>query len=196
MSYGTSSYELSSSPSADHGILRRAETDEDEEDVSLMQLSTYTAFTPRTRCFGFENPQSTEKGLLEKRLLSLHEREQRLRLELDDLEAKKKPLLHEILGIDGELMEVLVKLELLAHPLEDELPSPGPKALRWIDRTVFNLACALVILANLVTILLEIRFDEFAGDFWALDQAFLCFYIIEFSLRVVLHQQNLLVGNF
>jgi Ca2+-binding EF-hand superfamily protein len=74
---------------------------------------------------------------------------------------------------------------------------PGPSKLRFVDGDAFMLLGLLVVLANTVTIVVEVLHpNEDENVVFALNTAFMSFYVVEFTLKALLWRGQLLCGSF
>merc|ERR1712137_1298967 len=85
-------------------------------------------------------------------------------------------------------------LEVFKHYQPERTP-PGPKSLWWVDTPVFAYICSVVILANLVTTVMELMHPNRELTFWILQQLYLSFYALELVLKATLYQTSFVTGR-
>lgn len=112
---------------------------------------------------------------------------------------RRRHLLSELQNLRVMRAQKTSELQHLTRPAADDVQEvvvlvSGPEWLRWVDETSFTAVCSAVILLNLVTITLELWQISLAGSFWAIDQIFLIFYLIELLARWGFHRQGFLFG--
>jgi len=117
---------------------------------------------------------------------------------LNTLRARLETAEAELEGTESKLHSAETHLEELEHPhgaAEAKLHRPpGPKSLRFVDGDLFTLIGLTVIVVNVITMFMEMAHPHYTKDFFWLDQAFLVFYVVELTLKAILHQKNLLFG--
>lgn len=86
------------------------------------------------------------------------------------------------------------QLEELLNPPPVRRAAPGPSCLRFVDEDIFTLVACLVILANIVTMVLEYMDDHYREEFFWPDQLFMVFYVMELLLKAIYFQKSLLCG--
>mmetsp|Transcript_118621 Transcript_118621/g.382989 ORF Transcript_118621/g.382989 Transcript_118621/m.382989 type:complete len:623 (+) Transcript_118621:3-1871(+) len=86
-------------------------------------------------------------------------------------------------------------LQDLQHPVEKGPPPPGPRSLLFVDGDGFTVFSLSVIVVNVIVMIIELSRPKYAKDFLLLDHAFLIFYIVELTLKGLLHQRGLLFGK-
>lgn len=74
-------------------------------------------------------------------------------------------------------------------------PPPGPKCLYWVKGTKFTALCSVIVIANLVTMFMEMFHHRYKRDFFLLDQVVLVFYVSELVLKALLYHQEFLCGT-
>jgi len=129
---------------------------------------------------------------------ALEEREQR-RGEVNDLWQKQVDDLNKNIAKEEKLLdekksrlaEVKTKLPEEHH----EPPPPGPAWLGFVEGHFFMLLATIVIIANLVTMVLEMLHPNYKAQFFWYDQFFMLFYVVELALKAVLLQDKLLFGR-
>lgn len=73
-------------------------------------------------------------------------------------------------------------------------PWPGPHSLLFVERTWFIFLAALVVMANIGTMMVGTIHAEYKPKLFWLDQVFLVFYIFELSIKAMLMQRRFLFG--
>lgn len=139
----------------------------------------------------------TESHLLSE-LVETREMKKLLETHLAEIEnvfsLRKTPVLRELENVSIIENRLLTDIELLRGAVSGE-PPPGPKWLRWVEGDLFTSVCMLVILINFAVMILEKMDDTRDDEYWMLDQVFMGWYVIELSLKAVLHQKTLLCGT-
>eukprot|EP00445_Apocalathium_hangoei_P008873 CAMPEP_0203888180 /NCGR_PEP_ID=MMETSP0359-20131031/31801_1 /ASSEMBLY_ACC=CAM_ASM_000338 /TAXON_ID=268821 /ORGANISM="Scrippsiella Hangoei, Strain SHTV-5" /LENGTH=752 /DNA_ID=CAMNT_0050809319 /DNA_START=11 /DNA_END=2269 /DNA_ORIENTATION=+ len=120
--------------------------------------------------------------------------------EQEGLFAKRmQPLVEEMDEIRLRAGRLVDELELLREGRlhQDEDAPTGPKNLMWVENELFGAACMLVIIVNLVVMVLEMLHskEDRRPHFWYCDQVFMVFYVVELTLKAVLHQRGFLIGT-
>jgi voltage-gated sodium channel len=132
-----------------------------------------------------EEIQSLESTLKGKNVL-LEEKQTRLLKVL----ARKANFEEEISELKREYNLLEDNIRKLQHDYDKD-PPPGPASLLWVEGNVFTLFAMSIIIANLISMAVEMIHDT---EFYWLDQVFLVFYTIELTLKAVLHQRQLMIG--
>lgn len=93
------------------------------------------------------------------------------------------------------------RLKAIIHALETRgtgppFVPPGPSQLLFVETHAFHLGATAIILANIVTMMLELIDKSYTPKFFWIDQFFMVFYVVEISLKGALLQRHLLVGKF
>lgn len=92
----------------------------------------------------------------------------------------------------GHVIEDLENLKGTPDDEEEEVRiPPGPHCLHWVSSNQFKFLCMVVIIINVSTMTLELIKGN---DFWAMGQFFLCFYLMELILNVLLWRDELVIG--
>lgn len=73
---------------------------------------------------------------------------------------------------------------------------PGPASLRFVEGNLFMCIASLIIVANIVTMVLEMLDRAYAQRFFWVDQFFMLFYIAELTMKAILMHRTLLIGEF
>eukprot|EP00927_Polykrikos_kofoidii_P084899 TRINITY_DN9083_c0_g1_i1.p1 TRINITY_DN9083_c0_g1~~TRINITY_DN9083_c0_g1_i1.p1 ORF type:complete len:695 (-),score=159.56 TRINITY_DN9083_c0_g1_i1:138-2129(-) len=86
-------------------------------------------------------------------------------------------------------------LQVWLHEPEDEFVPPGPECAQFVVSTSFSNFASLVIVANMVTLVLELLHDEYEQILASVEQVFLMFYVFELLAKATLLQSHLLCGD-
>lgn len=132
-----------------------------------------------------EEIQTLETTLKEKTSL-LEEKQTRLGMVL----ARKANFEEEISELKREYSLLEDSIRKLQHDYDKD-PPPGPSSLLWVEGNAFTLLAMSIIIANLISMAVEMIHDT---EFYWLDQIFLVFYTVELTLKALLHQRQLLWG--
>eukprot|EP00930_Biecheleria_cincta_P073889 TRINITY_DN61149_c0_g1_i1.p1 TRINITY_DN61149_c0_g1~~TRINITY_DN61149_c0_g1_i1.p1 ORF type:complete len:673 (-),score=136.97 TRINITY_DN61149_c0_g1_i1:60-2078(-) len=108
--------------------------------------------------------------------------------------ARRKPFVADLETLRAKIMEKEIEVMHLDHGESHELPK-GPAWLSWVFGSCFTCLCSAVIAANLAVMVLEMQGHENAL-FENLEDAFLCWYVLELGLKAMYLQKGLLIGNF
>lgn len=113
--------------------------------------------------------------------------------ELDHLYTHKSGLLNESMSKLVAEREAVEKQ--LAGMLTEPAPHrPGPEWVRFVEGTPFVTCCAIVIVVNIVMMIQELQHPSYAVKWWAFDQLFLAWYVLELALKATLMYSQLLFG--
>lgn len=136
--------------------------------------------------------------MLTKQLSRIREAQQKEARRLDDLNAYWKTKSDALESIIQECRacaeEQSRQLQELVNPPPVRRQAPGPSCLRFVDGDIFTLVACLVIVANIVTMVLEYIDDHYREEFFWPDQCFMVFYVIELLLKALYFQKSLLCG--
>lgn len=153
-----------------------------------------------------DDPETTEEVEVDERKVELEEKirevqnkreEEDGRLQAAQLiwDEERDVLEKEIKECAQEEEALRKKLYDLRHPPEPEPDPPGPLSLLFVEHNCFMMIGLVVVIANVTTIVMETMHPHYERDLLWLDQAFLCFYIVEFVLKAILWRGELLFGK-
>jgi len=147
-----------------------------------------------------DKDKNNEKILgIEDELELLKEREKVLNQRFDDLrdlwQSRITPIQEEMNDLQDLRLQKLAALEMIRNPPDDGPVAPGPACLNFINGSAAQCVCSTVIFLNLIVMCAEFSDQEHAARFWTTDQFFLSFYLVEISIKAILHQRDLLIGD-
>lgn len=132
----------------------------------------------------------------------IEEHEVRLSQRLEDIEVSMRsrmaPLQDRLRDFSKRKEHVYDAIETITQTLlEPKRPDPaGHSCLRWVDGKTFELVSSLVILANFGVLIAEFKMSWRSEALWYADQAFLAWYILELTLKTILHERDCFIGKF
>lgn len=138
---------------------------------------------------------------LEHEISQVSDEESSLRLKLDEVQnswdIRRETLETRLESMITSRKKKEQELKQVMKPTHKPDERPGPECLNWVEGTKFMLLCSAVIIANMITLVVELNHPHEAHStvFWTLDQLFLIFYVTELILKSLLMHQGLLIGQ-